>query len=204
MIIDSALSKVTMAGVVLALVVLIWQPAWPEEAAPDPAAGLLDRAKASLAQGQASQALFEADQAARAIWARTPFRITTCLMTEGQAEGFGIYRPVREAVFRPSDDPVHIYLETEGYAVETDERGMYNFGLAVDMILRNKAGNVLGRENGFLVRRVKSHRFNREFFVTVVLNLNNIPPGEYTIGLRVRDLVGQAHDIVELPVRFKP
>ncbi len=182
----------------LALLCLLVSPAGAQSPR-----SLLSAVQAELGAKRYQAALDKSELLVRALWAKVPFHIGTALFTKGEAGGYGIFNPRGSNVFPRSGKPIYIYLEPVGYKVAQKAPGIYDFGLSMDLALTDTKGTILWGKQGFLKRSVTSRRFNREFFVTVTLTLDNVPAGDYLIYLRVKDKNSPRLTEVRLPIRFQ-
>ncbi len=172
-----------------------------EPSAPRPTV-LLDEARERLRTGQQAEALELIDQAAQTIWNRMGLSIPTALLTHEKAQGYGIYNPRDDNVYAKGQ-PVQAYLEPVGYRVREVQPGLFVFGVSVDVAILRPAGEVVWGKENFFQKTVESRRFNRDFYLTITLNISGAPPGDYVLKFTVRDKQGVAPAEARLPIRIR-
>lgn len=172
----------------------------------------LNLAREALQQDRPRRAYGMVEEAARVIWSRLGFFLARALLVSEPARGYGIYTPRKDNLYlhSPPDRPVfpgkgmpiYVYLEPVGYRVQRRADGFYRFGVSMDAALLDSQGNLLFGKEKFLRQEMTSHRFNREFFLNVTLNLKGAPPGEYQLRLTVQDILSDGRASVQLPIRI--
>lgn len=80
------------------------------------------RIEAMLSRGQHDEALVAARDFLRQVTARTGFGVTNARLTAAPAEGFGMYTPRRDGVYRPGE-PVYAYVEVYGFSMTPQPDG---------------------------------------------------------------------------------
>lgn len=159
---------------------------------------------ASFAQSVAAQDLAALDRAEAAlvgVWEQMPLSFRNVTFVDGDPAGYGIYRARANAVFGPGEQ-ILVYAEPLGYGWQANPDGTYSFGFEVDVfILDSNRQVLLGQENFERLEMVSRHR-NREFMLTLLLNLSGAPAGEYFLEYRVRDLAQGKDGTFSLPFRL--
>ncbi len=183
---------------VFSLFCLLVEPA----VAQDPQ-GLISALQSDLGAKRYQAALDKSELLMRALWDKVPLHLGAALFTKEDPQGFGIYTPRESNVFPRDGKPIYIYLEPVGYKVVSKGKGLYAFGLGMDLALTDPQGTILWGKQNFLEKSVVSHHANREFFLTVTLTLTNVPVGDYFVLLRVKDKNSPQSTEVRLPVRFQ-
>lgn len=147
--------------------------------------------KASEAQefldsGNPLAALEALEEAYGIAWEAIPLTIRKQLFVS-DATGYGLYIE-REAgnVFAPGE-PLVLYLEPLGFGYGRDALGNRELRFAVDLVLRDNAGEQIFVRENFMQLGQPLRYENREFFLTLTFNLNGLPAGEYTADLVIRD-----------------
>ncbi|MCB2189459.1 MAG: hypothetical protein KQJ78_23820 [Deltaproteobacteria bacterium] len=172
---------------VLSLAILLW--------------GTSAGAAESLASGDTLQAWQAAVRASEDIWQKMPFKVVKTVLTDGPAGGYGMYKPRASNVFKAEAKTVIlIYLEPVGYKMVKSADGVYNYGVALDLMIANKDGKILFGQENFLKQDFKSWRFNQEIYLSVTLTLNQPGPGDYFVVLRAKDLKSNGQDEVRVPI----
>ena len=72
--------------------------------------------EALLARGQTAEALLAARRFMRLVTDSTGFGVTNALLTAAPAEGFGMYTPRANNIYR-TDEPVYAYVEVFGFSM---------------------------------------------------------------------------------------
>lgn len=173
---------------------------------------LLEKAKESLDQGQERQALDQVETAARILWQRLPLTLSRALLVAEPAKGYGVYQARRDNVYllaspeRPvfpgKGQPMYIYLEPECYGLKETADGRRQISFAMDVELYDDQGNRLLNKRNFMRLEALSHRFKREFFINVTIDLKGAPPGAYSLRLILKDLIKGQQTKADLPVKL--
>ncbi|MCL4676221.1 MAG: hypothetical protein KJZ59_09405 [Pararhodobacter sp.] len=166
-----------------------------------PALALACLLSAPLAAPLAAQdlAAYEAaDQAALLAWQDMPLILRNASFVTGEAVGYGLHTPRADSVFAP-DEPLLVYAEPLGYGWRGNDDGTHTFGLSIDFKLRDPAGTLIGEREGFQRAVITSRHRNREFFITLTLNLTSAPAGDYVLEYLVHDLVSEKTATMSLP-----
>ncbi|MCF8043700.1 MAG: hypothetical protein K9K65_05090 [Desulfarculaceae bacterium] len=152
--------------------------------------------------GKPKEALQQADQAIQLIWNKVPLYVQKAVLTETKAQSYGIYTPRTDNVYQAKKATILLYLEPVGYRINKAPDGFHTFGFTADLAIMDPKGNILlGKEN-FMSVDFKSRSFNREIFLNITVNIGGIPPGDYLLGLRIKDTGGQSTPL-RVPVTFK-
>lgn len=139
-----------------------------------------------------------ADRAAVGIWNQMPLTLRNAGFVTEEAGGYGLNTPRDGAVFAPGE-PLLVYAEPLGYGWRQNDDSTFTFGLSVDLVLRDPSGTVLGSQDDFQRAEITSNRQNREFFVTLTLNLTNAPVGDYILEYIVHDQITEKSATMSFP-----
>ena len=142
---------------------------------------------AAPALAQDLTAYEQAEQALIAVWDQMPLNFRTATFVSGEAEGYGLFTERETAVFAPNE-PIVVYAEPMGYGWRQEADGRYSFGLDIDIVLRNAAGDVVASQESFMRQGLTSRARNREFYLTLTLNMTGAPAGDYALEYIVHDL----------------
>lgn len=153
---------------------------------------------ATAAPAQDIAAFEQAEQALVEAWEQLPLSLRNPTLVSAPVDGFGLQTPRENAVYAPGDAIV-AYAEPIGYGYQANPDGTYSFGLLVDLVLRDASGAVVGGQEAFQRSVLTSHARNREFFITLTLNVTGAPAGDYTVDYIVHDLVSQEVATVSFP-----
>lgn len=166
-------------------------------------AGLAALAVCWLAAGASAgaQSLAEIDRAEAALdeaWAASPIAFRTVAFTSAPPTGFGLFEPRADAVFSPGE-PLVVYAEPVGYGYTPTSDGRWRFGFDVDLLIKTAGGKIIGGQEGFERLALASRARNREFMVTLTLELDGAPPGDYVLVYTLRDITGDKSGELTLP-----
>lgn len=154
-------------------------------------------AAATSAGAQSIEAIEKAEAAVVAAWNATPLAYRRALFVD-HAQGFGVYQARANAVFK-SGEPLIVYAEPVGYAWKDKGDGTYTFGFAVDLLVKTSKGEIVGGQENFQTLEMTSRSQNREFMLTLTLNIDGAPAGDYVVEYRTRDINSQKSAVISLP-----
>lgn len=161
------------------------------------AAAVLAMLAATGASAQTLEAIETAEQAVIAAWNATPLTYRKALFVT-QVQGFGVYKEHDGAVFK-GGEPLVVYAEPVGYAWKDKGDGTYTFGFAVDLLVKTSKGEIVGGQENFQTLEMTSRSQNREFMLTLTLNIDGAPAGDYVVEYRTRDINSQKSAVISLP-----
>ncbi len=153
-------------------------------------AGLLAVLLATGATGALAQSLAELERAEAAletVWAATPLQTRTAVLVAAPPQGFGIYEPHPTSTFAPVE-PIVAYAEPVGFGYREAGPGLWQFGFDVDLLVKTADGQILGGQEGFEQLAMTSRTRNREFMLTLTLDLSGAAPGNYVVEYTLHDL----------------
>ncbi|WP_417589233.1 hypothetical protein [Pararhodobacter oceanensis] len=139
-----------------------------------------------------------ADAAAVEAWQAMPLSVRNAGFVAEDAGGYGL-NVARESSEFQLGEPILVYAEPMGYAWDEGAEGGYTFGLSIDLVLYDGEGEELARQDEFQRASLTSNQRNREFFITLTLNLDNAPAGDYRLEYVVNDLFAEQSATVSLP-----
>jgi hypothetical protein len=171
----------------------------PLAEAADDVAARLDRAKADLASGQLTKAYLNISNALADLAARTPLFLTAGTFVDGPSKGYGQYLPRPHNAFT-RNQPMQVYLEPAGFN-HAKEGEIYRISLACDYAILDAKGKVLTADRTLKEIEIASRQANSELAVDLTLPLLDLPKGDYTLEIVVRDLL--AKDNAKLRLSFK-
>jgi hypothetical protein len=169
-----------LAGILVVIGALAAPPALAGELAD---AG--SKAEQQVGGGQFLEALDTLNSAIGKVWEQAPLTVRKALFVSGDPPGFGLYTPRPDSVFKASEVLV-VYAEPVGYGFGK-EGDQFVIDLAVDVELKNKAGQVLGAKADFGQLKLVSHAQNHEFMAKLSYNFSGLPAGEYEVVTTLRD-----------------
>lgn len=145
------------------------------------------------------EALSEADAATSYIWEQMPFNLNKALLVSVPCKIYGAFEPRGSNILR-DNDPLLVYLEPIGFKYREVEDGLYEFGVAVDVLVLDEEGKIVLLKDAFRTETVRSRYRVREFFLNLNLPLFGLMPGRYHIALKVRDVVGKGEASAKINV----
>ncbi len=153
----------------------------------DAAKKAAEKAAAAKATAETVARVQAAQAALDAAWDEsTVIAFGTVALVEKTAEGFGLYVPRDNALYRVGT-PIMIYAEPIGYAFGKTDDGQYKFGFDVNLIVQTAAGETLGNVEGILNMGETSRYPNKEFNANLTYNLEGLPPGNYVLTTELKD-----------------
>lgn len=158
-------------------------------------------ATAGGAGAQSLEAIDTAEQAVVAAWNATPLAFRKALFVDN-AQGFGVYQARDGATFK-GGEPLVVYAEPVGYAWKDNGDGTYSFGFNVDLLLKSSKGEIVGGQENFQKLELTSRSRNREFMLTLTLNIDGAPAGDYIVEYRTRDIHSDKSAVISLPFTVK-
>ncbi|MGZ9092854.1 MAG: YbjN domain-containing protein [Rhodoplanes sp.] len=177
-------------------------PTAPETAAPVPGAlgeiaGKARDAEALAAEGKFAEAVAALDSAAVTLWNKAPLTFRRVLWVAAPPEGFGAYNP-RENNIYASGVKMIAYAEPLGFGW-SQSGDIFRIELVTDIVVKDKDGKELLRQEKFQTLKIGSRVRNREFMATFSYTFEGIPRGEYIVDTLVRDLVTGKTGTFSLP-----
>ena len=169
----------TRARLALAAALMAASPAFA-----GPVTDLAAKAEAAMA-GDPLAALSALDEAVEAVWSASPLLFRKALFVDS-ASGFGIYAERANAVFKPGE-PIIIYSEPVGFGYGKNAVGGLEINLVADFVLTSDSGEELFKKDEFFASEQPVRYHNREFLMTITLNLTGLPAGKYVGKFKVRD-----------------
>lgn len=148
-----------------------------------------------------AQSLADIEKAEAAVveaWNATPLALRTALFVTEAPQGFGLYNPRPEAVFKPGESIV-VYAEPVGYGWTDNGNGTFGFGFTVDLAIKNKEGGVLASQENYQRAEFSSRSRNRELMLTFTLTLDGAPAGDYVVEYLIHDITGDKQGTISLP-----
>ena len=150
---------------------------------------------------QSLQDLEKAQAALIAAWEKTPLSVRRAIFVAKKAQGFGQFEERSSNVFKPGE-PLIAYAEPVGYGWKDVGNGVFEFGFAVDFLIKSPDGKILAGQQDFAKLAERSHARNLEFMVTLTLNVTGAPPGDYVVEYKMRDIAGDKSTSFELPFKI--
>jgi hypothetical protein len=174
------------------------------KAAPTPSAtaasepgGKAREAELLAAEGKYAEALRALDEAAGALWEKSPLSFRRALWVASPPDGFGAYNP-RESNIFASGASMIIYAEPVGFGWRKSGE-VWQTDINIELTVKSKTGEVLLHKNDFQKLRMGSRVQNREFIATLTYTFTGIPNGEYVVDTIFHDTVTKKSGTFSLP-----
>src|SRR4051812_32600582 len=116
------------------------------------------------------------------------------LFVAKKAQGSGQFEERSSNVFK-AGEPLVAYAEPVGYGWKDVGNGMFEFGFAVDFLIKSPDGKILAGQQDFAKLAERSRTRNLEFMGTLTLNGTGAPPGDYVVEYKLRDRPRQIDDL---------
>lgn len=159
------------------------------------------KAEALAAGGKYAEAIDALDDAADAIWQKSPLVCRRILWVAEKAPNFGEYNPRESDVFKSGEDML-AYAEPIGFGWRKSGE-LWHTDMVADFIIRDKAGKQLYRKDDFGKFEIDSRIRNREFRLNLTYSVTGAKPGEYIIETHLRDKVTGKEGSCSLPFQVK-
>lgn len=173
----------------------------PVPSAAGPVTDIAKEADALLEEGDAVAALNRLSEATEILWDAAPLHIRKQLFVES-ATGFGLYVARERGSSFKQGESILIYAEPVGYGYGRDGLGNLAIGFEVDFELVSLEGETLLKKDNFVQIGSPLRYKNREFFLSLTVNLNGVPVGDYVSKFRLRDQYSDKSVFFELPFSF--
>jgi hypothetical protein len=148
------------------------------------------------------QAIETAEAALVEVWNATPLQYRRAVFVSEPPRGFGVFAERADAIFRQGE-PIVVYAEPVGYGWRDNGDGTYSFGLNVDLLLTTADGTTIVEQADFQRVELTSRVRNREFMLTLTLEIGGAPPGDYVVEYRTRDIASDKAGTISLPFSIR-
>jgi hypothetical protein len=160
---------------------------------------LLTLAPTSFAQSPSE--IDKRDAAVVEAWQATPLTVRHAVFVSEHAAGFGMYKPRASDSFKPGEK-LTVYAEPLGYGWKPVDDGQFEFGFVVDFLVKSPDGNILAGKQDFARLVQQSHVRNREFMLTLNLDLSGADPGNYVLEYTLHDIASDKSTSFNLPFKI--
>jgi hypothetical protein len=154
-------------------------------------------AEALAAEGKFIAAIDTLDEAASALWDKSPLTFRRSLWVAEPPGGYGAYTPRENNLFR-SGAEMHVYAEPVGFGWRKSG-DLWRTDLIVDVSVKTAADVQIFQQNEFQKLQLSSRVHNREFMAHITYTLGGLPPGKYLIDTTLRDAVSGKSGVFSLP-----
>ena len=142
-------------------------------------------AENQVAAGDPAAAIETLDAAIAEIWDAMPLTVRKAVPVDS-ATGYGVYAERENTVYK-TGEKVLVYVEPIGFTYGRGPLGDRLISLGVDLAILDADGDqVFGKEDLMRLELPVRYR-NREFFLTLNINLETPPPGKYTGRFLLKD-----------------
>ncbi len=135
-----------------------------------------------------------------AAWEKSPLTIRHGMFVAEKPQEYGGYVKRPDSTFKAGETLVS-YTEPEGYVWKPLDGDLQAIDLTMDMLLSDKDGAVLADQKGFASKSFRTHGKATSLFMTMDLNVNGLPPGDYQIRYTLHD--ANSAKTAELTLPFK-
>ena len=136
---------------------------------------------------QTVQDIDKRDAAVYEAWSATPLAIRRAVFVSQHPDGFGQYVERADNEFKKGEKLV-TYAEPVGYGWKDIGNGQFQFGFKIDFLIKSPDGKILAGQEDFADITETSRAKNREFMVTLTMNLTGAKAGDYVIEYKLRDI----------------
>ncbi len=156
---------------------------------------------APVANAQTIEEIDRREAAVLDAWEKAPLSVRRAVYVAERPGGFGMYTARANNVFHTGEALV-VYAEPVGYGWKEIGKGNYEFGFAVDFMIKQPDGKILAGKQDFAKLVKQSHVRNREFMLTLTLDVSGADPGDYVLEYKLRDVTGNKSTAFELPFKI--
>jgi hypothetical protein len=156
---------------------------------------------ASASRAQSLQEIDRREAAVVEAWEKTPLTMRRVVFVAEPPAGFGQFVERKSNIFKPGEKLV-AYAEPVGYGWKESGKGSFEFGFNVDFLVKTREGKVLAGQENFAKLTEMSRARNREFMVTLTMNVTGAPPGDYVLEYKLRDLASDKSTVIDLPFKI--
>jgi len=149
-------------------------------------------------EAQSLDDLAQAQAAAGEVWDKTPLGFTHAFFVSAPPAAFGMYTQRPDSPFKPGEKLI-VYAEPVAYGWKDKGDGTSDFGFDVDLAVKSADGAVLSEQKGFSHLVLNSHAKNREFMLTLTLDLTGADPGQYILEYTIHDIASDKTALIDLP-----
>lgn len=158
-------------------------------------------AAAGASRAQSLDEIGRREAAVVEVWQKTPLTVRHAVFVSKHPDGFGEFVERKSNVFKPGEKLV-AYVEPVGYGWKEAGGGTFEFGFAVDFLVKTPDGRVLAGQENFANLAQQSHARNREFMLTLTMNVDGAPPGDYVLEYKLRDIASDKSAVIDLPFKI--
>ena len=158
----------------------------------------------ALAGAARAQSLEEVDRREAAVveaWQKTPLTIRRAVFVSDRPRGFGQFVERQSNVFKAGEKLV-AYVEPIGFGWKDAGNGTFQFGFDVDFLIKGDDGKILTGQENFAKLAETSQRKNREFMLTLTMNVSGAPAGDYVLEYKLRDIASDKSAVINLPFKI--
>jgi hypothetical protein len=135
-----------------------------------------------------TQNIDRADAALSDAWTKSLLTVQRAVFVTERPGGYGIYKE-HASEFKPGE-PLITYAEPVAFGYRELGKDAYEFGFTVDVMVKTADGKVLAGQESFAKLAMQSHRRNREFMLTLTMDVAGLAPGSYKLEYRLHDISG--------------
>jgi hypothetical protein len=153
---------------------------------------------APISWAQSNNEFDRREAAVYEAWQQAPLTVRRAIFVSDHPEWYGMYTARPSNTFKPGE-PLVAYAEPIGYGWKEISKDTYEFGFAVDFLLKRPDGSILAGKQDFAKLIKQTHVRNREFMLTLTLDVSGADPGDYVLEYKLRDIASAKSTSFELP-----
>lgn len=164
-------------------------------------AGLLEEAKALLAEGELEEAQGKLEAVRLSLWNKLPMRVEKATFVEEKTQSFGTFRKRASSVFAKGET-IFVYGEPKNYMILRED-DLYHIFFVMDFRLYDSEGNQLASQDEFGSFRFITQSPVFEAFLDVSFNSVGLEAGDYILEVVVRDKLSEKSANLRLPFKIR-
>lgn len=172
-----------------------------ETASAEDLTDLAKQAAGEAKEGKNLEAYDTIRKATLKVWQDGPLLFRKAIFVTKAPEGFGIYDPRSDAVFK-SGEKLVIYVEPVGFTWK-EQNGLNHAQLVADLVLKDGEGTIVGQQEGFGTFTFDSRDENMEVMTALTIDFTEAPAGKYAAELKFTDKLGDKSASFELPFEIE-
>jgi hypothetical protein len=125
-----------------------------------------------------------------------PLVLKPFMLVTRPAKYFGDYEQRTDAVLLHGDN-ILFYLEIKNLVIPKNAQGLYEPAFEVDLEISSNQDKTVRKTPGFAKFRLPGRSRVQDFYVNLLISLDQAPPATYTVRFTVRDLNSKKTGTVE-------
>ena len=125
-----------------------------------------------------------------------PLALKPFMLVTRPAKYYGDYEQRADAVFLHGDQ-ILFYLEVKNLVIPKNAQGLYEPAFEVDLEISSNQDKTVRKTPGIAKFRLPGRSRVQDFYVNLLISLDQAPPGTYAVRFTVRDLNSKKTGTVE-------